>query len=153
MSWSPNQKTPIKFHLCLELFLFLFLLFQAEHLNIMAITTINMIFICSTTWNCATYLMFTRANRLAHRVSSIHQNQTRVFNHSAKRTTHPIIEQLPSSSPDDLHAQPLPGAPLSTKYSRQSTEGYTHGSIWLVEVRVIGTGWWHGESSSLILVN
>jgi len=27
-----------------------------------------------------------------------------------------------------LHAHPLPGAPLSTKASRQSTLGYTHGS-------------------------
>ena len=81
MSWLLNQKASIKFHLCLELFVFLFLLFQAEHLITMAITTINMIFICSTTWNCATYLMITRANRLAHRVSSIHQNQIRAFIH------------------------------------------------------------------------
>ena len=80
MSRSPNQKAPIKFHLCLELFVFLFLLFQAEHLITMAITTINMIFICSTTWNVLLYLMITRANRLALRVSSIHQNQTRAFN-------------------------------------------------------------------------
>ena len=80
MSRSPNQKVPIKFHLCLELFVFLFLLLQAEHLITMAITTINMIFICSTTWNSATYLMITRANRLSHRVSSIHQNKIRAFN-------------------------------------------------------------------------
>jgi hypothetical protein len=29
---------------------------------------------------CATYLIISRVNRLAHRVSSIHQNQTRTFN-------------------------------------------------------------------------
>jgi hypothetical protein len=33
----------------------------------------------------------------------------------------------PSDSPEDQHAQPLPGAPLSTKYGRQSTEGGARG--------------------------
>jgi hypothetical protein len=44
-----NTKAPIKLHLCLELFVFVFLLFQARALDHHhAITTI-MIFICSTT--------------------------------------------------------------------------------------------------------
>jgi len=34
----------------------------------------------------------------------------------------------PSCSSRELYAHPLPGAPLSTKVSRQSTIGYTHGS-------------------------
>ena len=37
---------------------------------------------------------------------------------------------------------------MSTKSGRQSTEGYTHGSRWSVEVRVIGTEWWHGHRDS-----
>jgi hypothetical protein len=36
-------------------------------------------------------------------------------------------EKSPSDSPEDQHAQPLPGAPLSTKYGRQSTEGGARG--------------------------
>ena len=32
---------------------------------------------------------------------------------------------------------------LSTKDARQSSEGYPTKVDWLVEVRVIGTGWWH----------
>ena len=39
-----------------------------------------MIFICFTTWECATYLMITWETRLTLRVSSIHQNHTRAFN-------------------------------------------------------------------------
>ena len=38
-----------------------------------------MIFICFITWSSATYLIITLINRLALRVSSIHQNQTRAF--------------------------------------------------------------------------
>jgi hypothetical protein len=53
--------------------------FPSRILNHHGLSTINMIFICSTTWNSATYLLITRANRLAHRVSSIHQNQTKAF--------------------------------------------------------------------------
>ena len=34
----------------------------------------------------------------------------------------------PSGSSWNQHAHPLPGAPLSMKSSRQSTEGYTHSS-------------------------
>jgi hypothetical protein len=34
---------------------------------------------CSTTWNCDTYLIHTWSNSLAHRVSSVLQNQTRTF--------------------------------------------------------------------------
>ena len=75
-----KPKAPIKFHLCLELFVFLFLLFLVQALDHHGHHTIIMIFICSTTWNYATYLMITRANRLVLRVSSIHQNQTRAFN-------------------------------------------------------------------------
>ena len=42
----------------------------------------------------------------------------------------------------------IPIITMSTKSSRQCTEGYTHGSRWLVEVRVIGTRWWHGRRDS-----
>ena len=44
------------------------------------------------------------------------ENQTNLV--VARGMTHPIIEQLPSSSPDDQHAHPLPGVPLLTKYGR-----------------------------------
>ena len=38
------------------------------------------------------------------------------------------LERWPSCSSGELCAHPLPGAPLSTKASRQSTLGYTYGS-------------------------
>jgi hypothetical protein len=45
-----------------------------------AVTTINMIFICSITWNVLNLShVHYRAHRLVPRVSSIHQNQTRAF--------------------------------------------------------------------------
>jgi hypothetical protein len=81
VSWSPNQKTPIKFHLCLELFVFLFVLFQAEHLINMVTTSSWSSSICFTTWNIYQPISHTlRAHRLVARVSSIHYNQTRAFN-------------------------------------------------------------------------
>ena len=54
------------------------------------------------------------------------ENQTNLV--VARGMTHPIIEQLPSSSLDDQHAHALLGALMSTKSSRRSTEGYTHDS-------------------------
>jgi hypothetical protein len=38
------------------------------------------------------------------------------------------MKKFPSGSPRSLYAHPLPGAPLSTKPDRQSTEGYAQGS-------------------------
>jgi hypothetical protein len=45
-----------------------------------------------------------------------------------------MIENFPCASPKNQHARPLPSAPLSTKYGRQSIEGYTH------DDRLIGRG-------------
>ena len=44
-----------------------------------------------------------------------------------------LIKRIfPSGSHGKLHAHPVPSAPLSTKGSRQSTLGYTHGSSFSV---------------------
>ena len=71
-----TKKLLSSFTFALSFLFFSFFFFQAKHLITMAI---NMIFICSTTWNSATYLMITKANRLTPRGSLIHQNQTRAF--------------------------------------------------------------------------
>ena len=76
-----KTKWPYGIHLCLEPILFFSFFFsKPEHFIItMAITTIMIFIICSTTWNVLPYLMITWSNRLALRISSIHQNQTRAF--------------------------------------------------------------------------
>ena len=67
-------------YLCLELFVFLFLLFKSKHLIITMASPSS----CYDLYllhhlEYATYLMITWWTRLALRVSSIHQNQTRAF--------------------------------------------------------------------------
>ena len=81
MSWSPKQNSSYYLYLCLELFVFLFLLFKSKHLIITMASPSS----CHDLHllhhlECATYLMITWLTRLALRVSSIHQNQTRAFN-------------------------------------------------------------------------
>ena len=77
-----KTKWPYEFHLCLEPILFFSFVFsKPEHLITMASppSPWSSLFAPSLGM-CFPILMITRASRLAHRVSSIHQNQTRAFN-------------------------------------------------------------------------
>ena len=50
-----------------------------------------------------------------------------------------IRTMLTQKAVDMFLSNPL----LSTKDFRQSSEGYPTKVDWSVEVRVVGTGWWH----------
>ena len=68
-------------YLCLEPFVFLFLLFQVQALDHHHAITIVMIFTVASSFGIVLPISWSlRWTRLALRVSSIHQNQTRAFN-------------------------------------------------------------------------
>ena len=80
MSWSPKQNSSYHLYLCLEPFVFLFLLFKSKHLIITMASPSSCHDLHLLHYlKCATYLMITWWTRLALRVSSIYQNQTRAF--------------------------------------------------------------------------
>ena len=84
MSWSPKQNSSYGLYLCLELFVFLFLLFKCKPLIISMLSPLSCYDLHLLLYlKCATYLMITWWTRLALRVSSIHQNQTRAFTKSS----------------------------------------------------------------------
>jgi len=72
-----------------------------------------------------------RVDNMPTPIALKHQTLTGVGSQFA--TCWPWWKKFPSGSSGILYAQPLPGTPLSTKASRQSTLGYTHGSSLLVD--------------------
>ena len=85
-----KPKSSYQFHLCLELFVLLFLLFQVQTLDHHHGITIIMIFTIASSLGIVLPISWSlRWTMLALRVSSIYQNQTRAFNY----TDHPLLNR------------------------------------------------------------